>query len=83
MSGPIALSMDGALNTILYTCGSRLTLTTQREHAAQIVRGMDSSLSISSFLSYYGQSGDGSGPGHGWPGYIRICIGILIFTRAT
>jgi hypothetical protein len=41
LQGPFALSINGALNKILNTWGSRLTWTVQREHAAQIVGAMD------------------------------------------
>ncbi len=40
LQGPFALSLNGALRKVLYTWGSRLTWTAQREHAAQIVEGM-------------------------------------------
>lgn len=50
MRGPFALSMNGALGKIMHTWGSLLTWTAQRQHAAQILGGMDSFFASSSFL---------------------------------
>jgi hypothetical protein len=50
MSGPFALSLNGALRKILHIWGSRLTWTAQRQHAAQILIGMDSFYANASFL---------------------------------
>jgi hypothetical protein len=53
MSGPFALSLNGALRKLLFTWGARLTWTAQRHHAAQILNGMDSFYANASFLSAY------------------------------
>jgi hypothetical protein len=54
MSGPFALSLnDGALRKILETWGSRLIWTAQRQHAAQIIGGIESFFSCASFLSSF------------------------------
>ncbi len=69
MQGPFALSLNGALRKILNTWGSRLTWTSQREHAAQIVGGMDAFLSTVSY-GHEQEQEDGFGPGRDqeWPG---------------
>ncbi len=56
MKGPFALSMNGALRKILEYWGSRLTWTVQRQHAAQLISGMEAFHSSASFLSSYGGS---------------------------
>ena len=48
-----ALSMKGALRKILQSWGSRLTWVAQRQHAAQIVVGINSFHCSSSFLSTF------------------------------
>ena len=53
MKGPFALSLNGALRKILETWGTRLTWTVQRQHAAQIISGMEAFFSSASFLSSY------------------------------
>ncbi len=40
LRGPFALAHTGALQKILKTWGARITWTAQREHAGQILRGM-------------------------------------------
>jgi hypothetical protein len=40
LSGPFALTHTAALQKIMRTWGARITWTTQREHAGQILRGM-------------------------------------------
>ncbi len=40
LSGPFALTHKGALKLILRTWGARITWIAQREHAGQILRGM-------------------------------------------
>ena len=42
LKGPFALSHMGAFKKIMHTWGACLTWTAQREHAAQIVRSVDS-----------------------------------------
>ena len=56
MSGPFALSLNGALRKLLFTWGARLTWTAQRQHAAQILIGMDSFFANASFLTEYAQN---------------------------
>ncbi len=69
MQGPFALSLNGGLRKILNTWGSRLTRTTQREHAAQIVGGMDAFLSMTSYGQGQEQgSVSGLGQDQEWPG---------------
>ncbi len=53
MSGPFALSLNGALRKLLFTWGARLTWTAQRQHAAQILNGMDPFFANASFISAY------------------------------
>ena len=69
MQGPFALSLNGSLRKILNTWGSRLTWTSQREHAAQIVGGMDAFFTTSAYGQDLEQEG-GFGPGRDqeWPG---------------
>jgi len=55
LSGPFALSLNGALRKLLFTWGARLTWTAQRHHAAQILLGMDSFFANASFLSAFDQ----------------------------
>ncbi len=71
LRGPFALSLNGALHKILNMWGSRLTLTAQREHAAQIVSAMDSFYASSHFLSVLDQRSEGVNglaPRAGWDG---------------
>ena len=55
MKGPFALSMNGALRKILETWGSKLTWIVQRQHAAQLISGMDAFHSSASFMGSYGR----------------------------
>ena len=55
LQGPFALSINGTLHKILNTWGSRVTWTTQREHAAQIVRAMDAFYAGAHFLTVLDQ----------------------------
>jgi hypothetical protein len=55
MAGPFALSLNGALRKLIFTWGARLTWTAQRQHAAQILIGMDSFFANAAFLSDYDQ----------------------------
>jgi hypothetical protein len=66
MQGPFALSINGALRKIIHTWGSRLTWTAQREHAAQIVGGIESFKGYASFVSSFGQ-GNAEVDLGGWP----------------
>ena len=59
LKGPFALSINGALHTILNTWGSRLTWTAQREHAAHIVGAMDAFYAGAHFLSVLDQRAAG------------------------
>jgi len=68
MKGPFALSLNGALRKIFTPRGSRLTWTTQREQAAQIMGGMEDFF----IAEPYGLGSDngsdmGLGQGYGWP----------------
>ncbi len=56
MRGPVALSMNGALGKILHSWGSSLTWTSQRQHAAHIVNGMESFMTGASFLQSLGNA---------------------------
>ena len=62
MKGPFALSMNGALRKILESWGSRLTWTVQRQHAAQIISGMESFHAAASFLDSFGGASSSAGP---------------------
>jgi len=53
MKGPFVLSLNGALRKILETWGTRLTWIVQRQHAAQIISGIEAFFSSASFLSSY------------------------------
>ncbi len=61
MKGPFALSMNGAFMKIMNSWGSRLTWAVQRQHAAQIISGMESFHASASFLGSYGSRGGGMG----------------------
>jgi hypothetical protein len=64
LKGPFALSHMGAFKKILHTWGACLTWTAQREHAAQIVRSVDSFHACSAFFAAAGQAmGGGWGVG--------------------
>ncbi len=52
--GPFALSLNGALRKVLYTWGSPLPRTAQREHAAYITAGMGVFHACSAFLASCG-----------------------------
>jgi hypothetical protein len=54
MKVPFALSMNGVLRKILDSWGSRLTWTVQRQHAAQLISGMEAFHASASFLGSYG-----------------------------
>ncbi len=49
LRGPFALTHSGALHKILRCWGSCLTWTAQREHASQIVRGLQAFYDSASF----------------------------------
>ena len=51
LQGPFALPPTVALAKILSSRGARLTLTAQREHAAQIVKAVEDHKKASVFLS--------------------------------
>ena len=55
MAGPFALSLNGALRKLIFTWGARLTWTAQRQHAAQILTGMNSFFANAAFLSDFDQ----------------------------
>ena len=50
LQGPFALTHSGALHKILRTWGSCLTWTAQREHASQIIRGMQAFYDTNAFV---------------------------------
>ena len=66
LQGPFALTHSGALHKIMRMWGSLLTWTAHREHASQIVRGLQSIYDSSAFVKNWGILGDG-GIG-GWGG---------------
>ncbi len=51
LKGPFALSPMGAFKKIMHTWGACLTWTARREHAAQIVRSVDSFHACSAFFA--------------------------------
>ena len=55
LMGPFALTHSGALHKILRVWGSSLTWTAQREHASQIVKGMQSFYDACAFASGWGR----------------------------
>ena len=61
LRGPFALTLSGALHKILRSWGSCLTWTAQREHAWQIVRGLQAFYDSASFAKIWGREG-------GWEG---------------
>ncbi len=61
LRGPFALTHSGALHKIMRVWGSLLTWTAQREHASQIVRGLQSFYDSSAFIRNLGMFGDGGG----------------------
>jgi hypothetical protein len=54
LKGPFAFTHNGALHKILRTCGSCLTWTSQREHANQLVRGMQKLYDSNTFEMLWG-----------------------------
>ena len=62
LQGPFSLTHTRALHTILRTRGSRLTWTTQREHASQLVRDMQPFYERVGFVISLGDRG------HPWEG---------------
>ncbi len=63
LRGPFALTHSGALHKILRFWGSCLTWTAQREHARQIVRGLQAFHDSTSFARNWGGMGDGDDGG--------------------
>ena len=59
LRGPFALTHSGALHKILGFWGTRLTWTAQREHASNIVRGMQSFFDSYAFMMQW--NGEGAG----------------------
>ena len=59
LQGPFSLTHSGALHKIMRSWGSLLTWTAQREHASQIVRGMQSFYDSTAFVMNWGVLGDG------------------------
>jgi hypothetical protein len=57
LQGPFALTHSGVLHKILRAWGSCLTWTAQREHASQIVKGMQSFYDASSVAREWGFRG--------------------------
>ena len=58
LQGPFALTHTGALHKILRTWGARITWTTQREHAGQIIRGMQAFYDSVAFTMQWGGLGE-------------------------
>ena len=58
LQDPFALNHFGALHKILRCRGSRLTWTAQREHASQIVRGLQAFYDSISFVMNWARHGD-------------------------
>ncbi len=57
LKDPFALTHTGALNTILRTWGARITWTAQREHASQILRGVQTFHDGAAFTMRWGELG--------------------------
>ena len=62
LRGPFALTHSGALKKILGTWGARITWTAQREHAGQILRGLQAFHDGVAFTrGWVGRGGTGDG----------------------
>ena len=62
LRGPFALTHSGALKKILCTWGARITWTAQREHAGQILRGLQAFHDGVAFSrGWVGRGGSGDG----------------------
>jgi hypothetical protein len=62
LHGPFASTHSGALHKVLRWWGSCLTWTAQREHASQLVRGMQAFYDSTAFvMSWEGREGRGDG----------------------
>jgi hypothetical protein len=62
LRGPFALTHTGALKKIMRTWGARITCTAQREHASQILRGLQAIHDGAAFLrGWKGLGGIGDG----------------------
>ena len=59
LCGPFALTHTGALQKILRTWGARITWTAQREHAGQILRGMQAFHDAVAFARGWEEGGSG------------------------
>ena len=72
LRGSFALTHTRALHKIMRSWGTRLTWTTQREHANQIFRGMQSFYDSVAFMTQWDEGGgvDEMGHGDGWLEYI-------------
>jgi len=57
LRGAFALTHTGALHKIMRSWGTRLTWTAQREHASQIVRGMQSFYDYVAFMTQWDEGG--------------------------
>ncbi len=60
LQGLFALTHSGALHKIMKVWGSLLTWTAQREHASQIVRGLQSFYDSSAFIMNFGMLEEGT-----------------------
>jgi hypothetical protein len=60
LQGPFALTHTGALQKIMRTWGARITWTAQREHAGQILRGMQAFHDAVTFAKGWEGRGEGS-----------------------
>ncbi len=61
LQGPFALTHSRALHKVLRAWGSCLTWTAQREHASQIVKGMQSFYDANAFARGWGREIGGGG----------------------
>ena len=65
LKGPFALTHSGALQLIIRTWGARITWTAQREHAGQILRGLQAFHDGVAFARNWG-GGGGTGFDEGY-----------------
>ena len=81
LQGPFAVPPTVALAKVLSAWGARLTWAAQREHAAQIIRSVETHKAAAAFISsslptVHGLTGQGQGLAGIWPGISQMVTGI-------
>jgi hypothetical protein len=80
LQGPFAIPPTVALVKVLSAWGARLSWATQREHAAQIIRSVETHHVAAAFISssmptVHGPTGQGPGLAGIWPGISQAVTG--------